>query len=627
MRATLLLVLLAGCSLKHPADVPDPDASPSAISVGGSVAEMWPNNAVELSLTAGTTTESLIVTANGPFTFKTKMSPGDSYVVSVKTPPDGHTCTVDHGSGDIVDSSVSDVGVRCRAVDIALSIPDRFQFSADTATYDVPLSILGQEVGVTVTSAVASNIRVGSVDVASGTTITQSLSLGKTSLTVDVVIAGFARQYTFNFDRGARAIRQLAYLKPLSPKSMDWFGYEMSYDGELIAVGEYGDDSGARTINGDPADRSMPAAGSVVVYRRDADEWMVDAYLKADNADMNDGFGSSVSLSGNVLAVGAPGEASASRASNTGEDDNSAAGAGAVYIFERTAGEWKQTAYLKAFNGDAGDGFGNNVVLRGDDLYVSAPGEDSNATWTSGGDPNDNSLQDSGAVYQFHRTPNGWQRTLYIKACAPKMDARFGWNANHGSPFAFTDDGFAIGEAGHVFRAVIGVQLYLSCYPVTASDYIGGALAFGRQRLIAPSYSGTFLYTESGNGAFAYDRELTQSIPFASDAVSANARGDLTVLGEPTDSGNGKGIDPPWVDGSSASGGALLFYKIDLGNDQRAYIKASNADADDRFGRRAILSGDGLAVSAPWEDSAATGVHGDQLDNSVEMAGAVYVFH
>ncbi len=61
---------------------------------------------------------------------------------------------------------------------------------------------------------------------------------------------------------------------------------------------------------------------------------------------------------------------------------------------------------------------------------------------------------------------------------------------------------------------------------------------------------------------------------------------------------------------------------------QEAYIKASNTDADDRFGRSVALSGDGntLAVGAAQETSAATGVNGDQADNNARFAGAVYVF-
>ena len=47
---------------------------------------------------------------------------------------------------------------------------------------------------------------------------------------------------------------------------------------------------------------------------------------------------------------------------------------------------------------------------------------------------------------------------------------------------------------------------------------------------------------------------------------------------------------------------------------------------DDMFGRSVALDGDTLAVAAPQEDSSATGVKGDQADNSAERSGAVYVF-
>ena len=61
---------------------------------------------------------------------------------------------------------------------------------------------------------------------------------------------------------------------------------------------------------------------------------------------------------------------------------------------------------------------------------------------------------------------------------------------------------------------------------------------------------------------------------------------------------------------------------------QEAYIKASNTDVMDQFGQSVALSGDGntLAVGAVGEGSAATGVNGNQADNSASVAGAVYVF-
>ena len=48
----------------------------------------------------------------------------------------------------------------------------------------------------------------------------------------------------------------------------------------------------------------------------------------------------------------------------------------------------------------------------------------------------------------------------------------------------------------------------------------------------------------------------------------------------------------------------------------------------DQFGFSVALSGDGntLAVGATTEDSAATGINGNQADDSAQSAGAVYVF-
>jgi len=62
--------------------------------------------------------------------------------------------------------------------------------------------------------------------------------------------------------------------------------------------------------------------------------------------------------------------------------------------------------------------------------------------------------------------------------------------------------------------------------------------------------------------------------------------------------------------------------------DTIGYFKASNTDAGDRFGRSLAMSADGstLAVGAPGESSSATGVNGNQADNSSANSGAVYVF-
>jgi len=59
---------------------------------------------------------------------------------------------------------------------------------------------------------------------------------------------------------------------------------------------------------------------------------------------------------------------------------------------------------------------------------------------------------------------------------------------------------------------------------------------------------------------------------------------------------------------------------------QQAYIKASNPGAGDEFGHDVAIWGETLAVSAIFEDSAATGINGNQLDDTAESSGAVYIF-
>ena len=51
---------------------------------------------------------------------------------------------------------------------------------------------------------------------------------------------------------------------------------------------------------------------------------------------------------------------------------------------------------------------------------------------------------------------------------------------------------------------------------------------------------------------------------------------------------------------------------------QQAYLKASNTEAADQFGRSAAVYGDNLVVGAPEEDSNAIGVNGNQADNTAE---------
>jgi hypothetical protein len=113
------------------------------------------------------------------------------------------------------------------------------------------------------------------------------------------------------------------------------------------------------------------------------------------------------------------------------------------------------------------------------------------------------------------------------------------------------------------------------------------------------------------------------------DAVALSADGSTLAVGAPVESSGVTGINGDQDDDSTYGAGAVYIFRLDGENwTQQAYVKASNTGITDSFGYFVALSGDGdtLAVSAYFEGSAAKGVNGNQDDDSIPQAGAVYVF-
>jgi choice-of-anchor B domain-containing protein len=101
--------------------------------------------------------------------------------------------------------------------------------------------------------------------------------------------------------------------------------------------------------------------GAVYVYRRGAGgRWAEVATVAAQGLSVQDAFGASIAVEGNLMAVGAPG---------TGERR------GAVYVFERDgSGRWSERARLTAGRAEAGDQLGRAVAIRGGMLLAGSPG-------------------------------------------------------------------------------------------------------------------------------------------------------------------------------------------------------------------------------------------------------------
>jgi hypothetical protein len=155
------------------------------------------------------------------------------------------------------------------------------------------------------------------------------------------------------------------------------------------------------------------------------------------------------------------------------------------------------------------------------------------------------------------------------------------------------------------------------------------------------SSGAVYVYTRSGTG-WTQQAYLKAATPGQSDhfgyVVALSRDGNTLAVSAFWESGGSRGVNGNQADDSIPQSGAVYIFTRANGRwAQQAYLKASNAgeagEGDnfgdgDQFGFSVTLSDDGntVAVGAVAEDSNATGINGNQADNSAQSAGAVYVF-
>ena len=113
------------------------------------------------------------------------------------------------------------------------------------------------------------------------------------------------------------------------------------------------------------------------------------------------------------------------------------------------------------------------------------------------------------------------------------------------------------------------------------------------------------------------------------NSIALSGDGSMMAIGAPFESGGAAGVNGNQNDNAMyASGAVYVFVRQGDSWAQQAYVKASSPGQSDHFGSSVALSRDGttMAVAAHWESSAATGINGNQQDNSIPQAGAVYIF-
>jgi hypothetical protein len=138
----------------------------------------------------------------------------------------------------------------------------------------------------------------------------------------------------------------------------DRFGSSHSISSDKILIGVPNDQkNGSRT-------------GSAKIYQKLNGVWLQQHELIASDGDDNDLFGAAVELMTDQAIVSAIG------------DDTNGMDAGSVYFFKEGTGNWQENQKLFASDGFTGDGFGTELCIVADTLFVSAKINNSAVTST-----------------------------------------------------------------------------------------------------------------------------------------------------------------------------------------------------------------------------------------------------
>ena len=463
--------------------------------------------------------------------------------------------------------------------------------------------------------------------------------------------SGAAYVFTKNMD----SWEETAKLTASDGEAFDHFGssVSMSGDGSAIIVGAPGDGSGS---------------GSIYVFTRPVGGWATSSgavKLTASDGAAGDGFGSSVSMSGDgsAIVVGAH--------SNDADEED----AGAAYVFTRPAGGWVTASgvvKLTASDGEADDEFGASVSASqdGGTIAVGARGDSPGSvyvfTMPSGGwvatsttikltGPSEvdaraqlgesvsisgdggtivaGSPEAPGAAYVFTLPSGGWAATsTYARLTAPDGDARdqFGWSVStnsDGSTIAVgAPAGDSIRDAAYVFTrpsggwgtTSVGVRLPRTGWSGRGIGYSVSVSADGSAvTATSPGRNWAHVYTlppgsewedvSTGSSVEPSDLDSRGRGANLGSSVSVSADGSTIVVGAPNE--------------ARSTGAAYVFTRPSGGwgadsPPSGVRLAAPDGAAHDWFGWSVSVSADGSTIA----------VGADADDDNGYSSGSVYVF-
>ncbi len=355
------------------------------------------------------------------------------------------------------------------------------------------------------------------------------------------VNAGQGSAYVFVKPGGSwHDLTQVAKLTASDGATLDWFGYSVAISGDTVVVGAPGGPTTPSTV-----------PGAAYVFVKPGGNWAdmtQTAKLTASDGAVNDRFGISVAISGDIIVAGA-----------LFDDIGTNTNQGSAYVFVKSGGGWAdmtQTVKLTASDGVAETRFGSAVAISGDTLVVGALGVNTGL----------------GSAYVFVKPGGGWANMAQTAKLTPSDGAT---NDDFGFSVAISGDALVVGANGDAF----GVN-----------NQQGSAYVFAKPG--------------GGWANMTQTAKLTASDGAAVDAFgwSVAISGDTVLVGALFDD----------ISINTDQGSAYVFVKpgggwVDM--TQTAKLTASDGALGDSFGWSVAISGTTIVVGAYTDD---IGANADQ---------------
>ncbi len=329
-------------------------------------------------------------------------------------------------------------------------------------------------------------------------------------------------------------------------------------------------------------------------------------------------FGSSVAADGNTIVVGAPTTMVGSNSSQ-----------GAVYVFVRSGGAWKEQQELTASDGVGGDYLGSSVAISGDTIVAGAWGVRRGENFGQG------------AAYVFVRSGSTWIEQGELTARDASSGAEFGYSvavagdtAVVGSPNAPSNSGIG---AAYVFVRNGGVWTQTAELAVPRPDtscpnhcYFGWSVAIlGGSAQQSVVVGAPLAGNRAGAAFFFYGSGQRWSQPQKLVAVGGAAGDQLgysVTIG--LLSGNLQEVEAgaPFatVDGQAGKGAVYAFRGRAGGGWVQVRRTSYYGGPGENFGASIAISGDTTVVGAPSPARCALNCS-SRLHSAPQLPGAAYV--